>query len=476
MKLTANSAISLAASNDSSNIAIIVFASILLVLLVGGIVWLIVIHFKNKKRRSLKTNEPNNSNSNTTKGMIGADSSLSNYLNNLENELNSLKNQYKQKIIDLNKFDENQIRSDLITLINQELEVYKSEKLKQVNQEIELNKQTLAQQLILQTIEQLALDVVNESSVVSIDIKEDIKSRIIGKKGRNKKKFESITGCDLVVEKDPTVTISCLNPIRKEIGIRTIKHLIDSNAFDELAIENVYKKEKKAFEQELSEIGKQTTIELNIKNIDSELYEFIGRLKYRSSYGQNILNHSIECALISREFSKQLSLNEDLATKCAFFHDIGKSNDYEINIDHIQQGVALAKKYNLDPIIVNAIANHHNPVSNNQYELITRIADTISAGRIGARINSYEDVIERVNEIESICKKHPEVIDAYALKAGRYLKVMINPVDVNSQQVELLAYEIKKELEENPNTNKFEIEIAFYQTNEMHIKTDKKIN
>ena len=453
-------------NTNGSNIAIIVFASILLVLLLGCIIWLIVIHFKNKKRRSQQTSEPNNSDQDK----------LTIYLSKLENELKALKSEYKQKIIDLNHFDYNQIKQDLTALINQELQGYKSQQIKKINDEIETNKQIIAQKLILQTIEQLAIETVNENSVTSIDIPETIKSRIIGKKGRNKKKFETITGCDLVIEKEPMLTISCLNPIRKEIGIRTIKHLINSNAFDEIAIENVYVKEKKTFKSELSDIGKKALEDVEIKDIDYQLCEYIGRLKYRSSYGQNILSHSIECAIVAKEIAKQLNLDEQLATKCAFFHDIGKSSDYEVNIDHVQQGVAIATKFNLEPIIIESIRNHHNQVSVNSYEVITRIADSISAGRIGARINNYDDTITRVNEIESICKKHHEVIDAYALKAGRYLKVAINPINVKQEQIETIAYEIKKELESNSNTNKFEIDITFYQTSEMHIKTKKKIN
>lgn len=448
---------------DGGDIATLTCVIILLCALVVVSFFLILIYIKKKRSRRTKL-----------VGTIETETTISNYNEHLQQKLQKEIKQYKEKISKLSKINDQDVEKELKDVINNELDTYRAEQITIMQNELRNFKAELGKEILIQSMQSIVVETTSDFSTYTIAISNDLKSRIIGKKGRNMKKFEQETGCELVVEKEPNITISCLNPMRKEIGIRVMQHLIKSNAFDEMAIEIITNKEKAAFNDNLKTIGESALIELKINDVNPVIYQYLGRLKYRISYGQNILAHCMESARLAEKIAILINADPIKAKKAGLFHDIGKANDYETKNDHIAQGILIAKEANLESDVIDAIKDHHSPIATNIYSAITKIADTISASRPGARLINYEDAMERTQEIENICKKYDQVIDAYALKSGRNLRVIINNDITDQKQLELLCYKIKKDLETNDKTNKFDINIVFCQIKTLNLITEKK--
>ena len=340
----------------------------------------------------------------------------------------------------------------------------------EIDHQINQHKNDMAKTIILNAIESNCLKVTNETSTGYILLDdENIKAKFIGKKGRNINFFKKTTKVDVMIEKEPYISLSCPNPIRKQIAINTIKHMIKSNAFDEKAIANIYKKEKAKLLISLDDIGEQYVNKLKFKKIDENLYSYIGRLQYRSSYSQNVLEHCYETAIIARKIAKQLKLNEELATMCGFFHDIGKSIDYDLDYDHVAQGIELAKKYHLPKEVITAIAHHHDQIFPNHYVIITKISDTISAGRKGARTIS-EIGFKQAKIAESICKKNIFVRGVYTISGTNFLKIIVIPKRNYYNRLAELRFDLLNALKKNKNFIENNVEIIF-----SNIK-EKKIN
>lgn len=332
-----------------------------------------------------------------------------------------------------------------------------------------------AMDIMIQAMEKNAEKIATEKTVFSIKLEDDsIKGRIIGKNGRNKKIFENITGTNILIDpKDPLVSISSPNPIRREIAKQLLEKLINSKNIEPNRIEKAYSEIAKNFDKDLFEIGKNAIeVTLGLDNIDKGIYPYVGRLNFRTSYGQNNLNHCIECASLAADIAEQLGLDKTLAKKTAFFHDIGKSLDFEMENDHVESGVQLAKKYNLDKYVINAIESHHEkvPVAN-IYSAIVKVVDSLSAARPGARMISAEDYFSRIQEIENICKSFDFVKDCYALKSGKQVRIIVDPEDVSDDDIKELSYDIKAKLEQNDIVNKQPIEIIVIRESTFSLKT-----
>lgn len=296
-------------------------------------------------------------------------------------------------------------------------------------------------------MQKYAADVTNEQTISVISLPNDeMKGRIIGREGRNVRTIESVTGVDLIIDDTPeAIVISSFDPLRREIARLTLETLIKDGRIHPARIEEVYDKMCSEVNQKIKEYGKNAIYELGLSKIDSELITIIGKLHFRSSYGQNALKHSKEVAHISGLLAAEIGENINLAKRAGLLHDIGKAIDFEMEGSHVDIGVDIAKKYNENKIVINAIASHHGDTpSTSIISSIVSIADTISASRPGARNDSSENYFQRLEKIEEIGNEVKGVDKAYAIQAGRELRVIVKPEEVD----DLMSYQIARSIKE----------------------------
>ena len=353
------------------------------------------------------------------------------------------------------------------------------EKIKLLNQFESNLKEDMGDKAIyymINAMEQHVEDVISSKFSFTIKLNDDsLKGKIIGKDGRNKRHFEQTTKTDLIIEPNiAAVTISSPNPIRREKAKRTMEKLLESKNIDIGKISIIYDDVCKKFDESCFEIGKKALENtLNIFDINQELYPIIGQLSFRTSYSQNVLLHCIECAILASSIAKKLNIDPDKAKKAAFFHDIGKAVDFEIDNDHVNSGVELALKYNFDDYIINAIESHHNKVlPTTPYAALVKVVDKLSASRPGARFVSNEEYFKRIEELEKICKSFSGVDDAYAIKSGREIEIIVDSSKLSDDDCKILIKEIKFQLEENSLVNKQPIEITLIRKYIEKITTD----
>lgn len=382
-----------------------------------------------------------------------------NTLNQKYNQLEKMEKDLQEKIdlqiIELEKIAHLscQDAKDLImekveSTMDNEIATYIKERTEQANQEAEL----YAKDILANAIDRYAQDEVTERTVSVIQLpNEDMKGRIIGREGRNIRSIEAATGVDLIIDDTPEViSISCFHPIRREIARQAIEILIKDGRIQPGRIEEVVEKVTKEIDLVIQKAGEQACFNLGIHRIDKELVKIIGRLKYRTSYGQNALQHSIEVAHLAGMMAKELGLNQTLAKRAGLLHDIGKALDYEVEGTHVELGVKLAKKYGENAIVINAIESHHGDVE--KTHLISNLvsaADTLSAARPGARFESFENYIQRLEQLESIAKSFDGVEQTYAIQAGREIRVMVVPDKIDDNKATMIARQIKQQIEES---------------------------
>lgn len=359
--------------------------------------------------------------------------------------------------------------------------IYESEK-KEIEEnlnELNSNYKQKANQILVDAMQTIVHQVIQEHTTSSINITDDtVKGRIIGKDGRNKRTFELVTGVDLIIEKDNNfITLSSFNPIRREIAKNLLSELLKIKSIDPNKIETMYKDVKASFENHLNVLGKEIVEDkLNIFDLNKELYPLIAKLKYRTSYGQNVLNHVCEVAHIAASIANTLKLDQKIAIKTALLHDIGKAIDFECDTNHVDAGLNIAKQLNLDEYIIDAIASHHGEtLSKNIYSEIIKLADTISASRPGARINSYGEYFTRVQELEKIINNFNEVNNCFVIRSGRQVRVMVNPILVDDFSLVNLANKIKYEIENNEITKGFNIKVTLIKENRYEFETNNKM-
>ncbi|WP_052663113.1 HDIG domain-containing metalloprotein [Mycoplasmoides pirum] len=336
-----------------------------------------------------------------------------------------------------------------------------------------------AQNLLINAMEVMAEKTITQRSLTTIPIKdENLKGKIIGKHGRNKHLFESLTGTDIIVEKNAEVTISSPNPIRREIAVNLFNAMIESKVIDPGKLENLYVLVKNDFENRLYDFGKKVLeTKLKIFDVDPRIYPYVGRLKYRTSYGQNVLDHCIEAAKYAEIIAKEIKIDSEKAKRAAFFHDIGKAIDFDENYDHVESGLKIAKICYLPEYIYNAIESHHNQIEpNNIYAALVKVVDTLSAARPGARIDSLNDFIKRVNHLEETCKSISGVKEAYAVQSGRTLRIIIEPDIVPENTLDILQYEIKQAIENDDLLNKHQLKIILIREKRFEFFANRKTN
>jgi ribonuclease Y len=321
---------------------------------------------------------------------------------------------------------------------------------KQIREESERLAKREAQKILSTAMYRYAADHVAEEAISVVDLPNDeMKGRIIGREGRNIRAFELATGVDVIIDDTPeAVIISGFDPVRREIAHLSLRKLIRDGRIHPGRIEEVVGKTEKEMMERIREIGEQACLEVGIQNINPEFFNYIGRLHYRTSYGQNLLLHSKEVAAVSAIIASELGLDPKVARRCGFLHDIGKAADHEIDGPHALIGARICKKFSETEIVVNAVGGHHQDLeANSPYTYITAAADAVSASRPGARRESLETYIKRLESLEQIAESFEGVEKSYAIQAGREIRILVNHNKVSDADAALLAEEVSRRVE-----------------------------
>ncbi|MFM8178022.1 MAG: ribonuclease Y, partial [Candidatus Kapaibacterium sp.] len=322
--------------------------------------------------------------------------------------------------------------------------------IKELRDEAKLTAQKDAQKLVLQAIQRSASDHCVENTVSVVNLaSEEMKGRIIGREGRNIRAFEAATGIDLIIDDTPeAVIISGFDPFRREVARVALERLMGDGRIHPTRIEEVVEKARKELEEEIQRVGENTLLELGIHNVHPELVKGIGRMKYRSSYGQNLLSHSIEVAYLGGVMAAELGMDTHLARRACLLHDIGKIVDKSIEGPHALLGMELAKKYKENHIVCNAIGAHHEDIEmESTIAVLVQAADSISGARPGARRESLESYVKRLEKLEEIAMSYNGVQKTYAIQAGREIRVIVEPERVDDLTADTLAHDIAKQIE-----------------------------
>lgn len=371
--------------------------------------------------------------------------------------LSKMENELQQKIDDqvvtlerVASLSQEDAKTELMAIVEKKTEKEIATYLRDQQDAAEDKAAECARSIIATAIQRYAQEEVVERTVSVVALpSEDMKGRIIGREGRNIKAIEQATGVDLIIDDTPDViTVSCFDPIRREIARQSLEILLRDGRIQPGRIEEVVAKVKKELNETIMKIGDEAIFKLSIGRLNKELVRLVGRLRFRYSYGQNVLEHSIEVATFAGIMAAELGLNQQLAKRAGLLHDIGKAIDFEQEGSHMELGAKVAKKYGENPIVINAIESHHGdvPATSIISELVAA-ADALSAARPGARYESMENYIERLEQLEKIATGFDGVDKAFAIQAGREVRIMVQPEKVNDVTMVKIAHDIKEKIE-----------------------------
>lgn len=339
----------------------------------------------------------------------------------------------------------------LLEKLDADLTREKAVKIMEFEQKTRDEADAMAKEIITTAIQRCAADHASETTVSVVALPSDeMKGRIIGREGRNIRALETVTGVDLIIDDTPeTITISSFEPIRREVARLTLEKLISDGRIHPARIEETFEKSKKEVDHTIRQTGERAVIDAGVNGVHHELVKLLGKLRYRTSYGQNVLNHSLEVSYIAGLMASELGADVKLAKRAGLLHDIGKALDHEYEGSHIELGVEYAKKFKENDIVVNAIQAHHGDVEPKSIiACLVQAADAISAARPGARRENLQNYIKRLEKLEEITKEFNGVETSYAIQAGREVRIIVKPDAISDEQMVLLARDIVKKIEE----------------------------
>lgn len=367
-----------------------------------------------------------------------------------EVELESAHRKQVDQLEKISGLTQEDAKAQLVEALQSEAKTDALALIKDVVEEAKINANKEARKIVVQTIQRVATEQAVENSVSIFRIESDeIKGRIIGREGRNIRALEAATGVEIIVDDTPeAIILSCFDPVRREIARLSLHQLVTDGRIHPARIEEVVKKTKKQLEEEIIEVGKRTTIDLGIHGLHPELIRMVGRMKYRSSYGQNLLQHSREVANLCATMASELGLNAKVAKRAGLLHDIGKVPDDEPELPHAVLGMKIAEKYKEKPDICNAIGAHHDEVEMTTIIApIVQVCDAISGARPGARREVMEQYINRIKDLENIGMTYPGVEQAYAIQAGRELRVIVESGKVTDAEADTMSFELAQKIQ-----------------------------
>ncbi len=368
----------------------------------------------------------------------------------VKEEMEEIKRKELEELEKISKYTKEQAREAVMKMVEDKMTKEIAAYIKEREAEAKLEVDEKSKDLLVGTMQKYAADITSEQTVSVITLPNDeMKGRLIGREGRNIRTIESVTGVDLIIDDTPeAIVISSFDPLRREIARLTLETLIKDGRIHPARIEELYAKTCADIRTAIKEYGKNALYELGLSKMDPQLASIVGKLHFRSSYGQNALKHSMEVANLSGILAGELGENVNLAKRAGLLHDIGKAVDFEMEGSHVKIGVDLAKKYGEDEVVINAIASHHGDTAPTSIiASIVAIADSISASRPGARNDSSENYVQRLEELEAIGNKVAGVEKAYAVQAGRELRVMVKPEEIDDLTAHQIAREIKEKIE-----------------------------
>lgn len=371
-------------------------------------------------------------------------------IKNQQEKLDSIYDAQTRKLEEISALSQEEAKRMILGKVEDSLQHEKAVRIREAEAEIKEQADRTAREILAAAIQRNAADTVSETTVSVVSLpNEEMKGRIIGREGRNIRAIETLTGVDLIIDDTPeAVILSSFNPVRREIARLALESLVKDGRIHPARIEEVVAKTRKDVEKAIREAGEQAVFSCGIRNIHPELVKILGRLKYRTSYGQNVLQHSIDVSYFAGVLAAEIGANVELAKRAGLLHDIGKAVDREQEGTHVELGVEIATKYHESPEVINAIASHHGDTDPTCVEaVLVAAADAVSAARPGARRETLENYIKRLTKLEDIAKSFPGVASCYAIQAGRELRVIVKPEKVNEDKAVILAHDIADRIE-----------------------------
>ncbi len=372
-------------------------------------------------------------------------------LHNRQAEVEKVYKESVEKLEHIAGMTADEAKKQLVDAMTDEARAEASTTIMDIVEEAKITAQEQAKKIVIQSIQRTATESAIENTVSVFNLEnEEVKGRIIGREGRNIRTLESLTGVEIIIDDSPdAIIISGFDPVRREIARLSLHKLVTDGRIHPARIEEVVAKTRRQIEQEINEVGKRTCIDLGILNMNHELMRMVGRMKYRSSYGQNLLQHSREVANLAATMASELGLNPKLAKRAGLLHDIGKVPENEPDLPHAILGMKLAEKYKEHPDVCNAIGAHHDEMEmNNLISPIIQVCDAISGARPGARREVVEAYINRLNKLEQMAMTYPGVVKTYAIQAGRELRVIVGADKLSDQEAESLSHDIAKKIQD----------------------------
>ncbi len=366
-------------------------------------------------------------------------------------ELDKLKKSQLDMLEKVSGFTKEEAKAMIISELEESLVHEKALKVREYEQQLKDDSDNLAREIITSAIQRCAADHTSEVTVTAVTLpNDDMKGRIIGREGRNIRTIEQITGVDLIIDDTPeTITVSSFDPVRREVARLTLEKLIQDGRIHPARIEEMFEKSKREVEKEIKINGERAALDAGVNGLHPEIIKLLGKLKYRTSYGQNVLNHSLEVSYLCGLMADEVGADVKLAKRAGLLHDIGKALDREFEGTHIELGVEVAKKYKERDDVVHAIAAHHGDIeAKTVVAVLVQAADAVSAARPGARRENIQNYIKRLEKLEEIATSFDGIEKSFAIQAGREIRIMVDPAKVSDEKMVLVAHDIAKKIED----------------------------